>query len=276
MVIKKGIKVFMFSLSVLLCCISCSTGSNPGDDNPSTDLNPENHRATIPTESSLIGSWSKSYTISIADESDYDTDGNTTEIIGTDTKTITYTFNNSGSFTMIDGEVETYIGGVHADTCSYEVKKGSYTVVDGILKLIVTHRLRTLSTPIDLSDSAPWSIFTENFEDSIIAVGTKIYIDNVYKREGSGTGLNGTWSNESANIYSDGSEVMYRFIITISGSTGTSTNYIKEDSKDWAPDSDYNLSLTKTSMRIIGLGEDIPYIFAGDYLTTAKGYELKK
>ena len=179
---------------------------------------------------------------------------------------------------MIDGEVETYIDDAQIDTSSYKVLKGNFSVLNGALTITVTHRILSPNVLPDLSDSGPWRPYSASTTDNIVSVDSKIHIDSVYKRDGSGTGLNGTWSNDSNSIFSDGSEVMYRSIITISGSTGTSSYYSKEGSNDWIhdPHYDYDFSLSNTIMKIIGIDQDIPYILAGNYLITEKGYGFKK
>lgn len=274
---KKNRIVISIMILALLFASGCDTGSSAGDDKtdttptttetpaattPSTPTSPTTPttETTIPTIDSLVGTWE--YVLCDTDD-DGETDTRTKMM------TITKTGPTTATFIMTSTSVEKDSAGAITDT-EYSGQKGTISLsADGIMTKLALEVYDDVTPPPDPSDT--WDDGEGWTEEGPISFINSVLYFGTYSRQGSGSGLIGTW--EKLTYVYDYVDEYDRTTLTIANST---IEYLNEESYDgitYTEDSSGTDTYTDTgtALRITRSGgtADLAYYLSGDCLYVA-------
>ncbi len=234
---------------------ACSTGSGSSDDptvmttnttetttpattapmtttpvTPTTPTTPANTVIEKPTLSDLVGTWKMTEQSELTDTNDKDGDNDTTESAGVVTSVDTYTIAANGSYTLVYNRHYEMTVCAPYDESSGE--KGTLTLTNGRYKKTIDATFYDSNSQTTNLSAVVWepveSATASEIEDELTLIDGKFYLWT-YRREGTGNGIDGTWSHVyiSSEYDEDGvkSSIYIKTKLEFSGTTENVSTY---------------------------------------------------
>lgn len=213
-------------LSALALC-ACSTGSSDDStkiviDQPETANGTSNQNTTQNTSTlskaepvtmaNIVGSWSE--TMTGGDESDT----YTKEIITTYSSDGTYVAVSTDHYTSKDDPSKTWIIG--------SAEKGTFSIAGDIVTWKRTHTFINVSGSVDITKSIEWKEKTNTLTGTIAIIDG--YLCNAYKREGTGSGIIGTWTSTESQVDGTHPKSYTKNVLCFTSSELTTSQYEDE------------------------------------------------
>ena len=195
---KSNFAILGFLVAIALILTACKTGSSSD-----SSYTPSNSTATKPTLSMVTGTWVRTITDNVDDET-------TGKVIGTKTKKSTISFTATGAFTQIEFAKKTYTDGT-ADFIYSKGWKGTASIADTKVTFTYSGYYEKLSE-LTSTDGISWLPDAGSTKETAVIIDDKLYFgDGAFTRTAPGLGLIGTWSSDYVET---NEEVMETYVFT--------------------------------------------------------------